>query len=114
MACGNCSRVFSGSLNLEARAGLKFCLRLGLSMDADCRQLREWMQAKQVCPEAFGRPGNQVYLGSFGVVGKGNNEDEGNREQHGEKTFPGHAIRVIVKLVMSKVVWSLRCASGNP
>jgi len=55
----------------------------------------------------------QVYLGSFGVVGEGNHEDEGNREQHGEKTFPGHAIRVIVKLVMSKVVWNLRCASGK-
>ena len=39
----------------------------------------------------------QVYLGNFGEdEGKGNSEDEGERE----KSFPGHTIRVIVNLVV--------------
>ena len=78
MSCDNCSTAYSGSLNLEARAGLGFRLRLGLSMDAD-RQLREWMQAKEGMPRGIQAPWAQVYLGGFGVVGKGNNEDEGKR-----------------------------------
>ena len=35
-----------------------------------------------------GQLGLEVYLGSFGVEGKGDRKDEGKRE----KTFPGHTV----------------------